>query len=306
MTTEKSIDIVGLGVNTLDLLTLVERFPETDHVQRALECTLQGGGPVATALAAAARLGAQTSMVDQLGADWRGDQIIEELRQWGVDPSLIQRIPGMTSSLASIWVRQGDGSRSIAYAPGSAPELTAEDVALIPVEAARIFHCNGRHESAMVAAASRAKARQTLVSFDGGAHRYRDSLRDFLALVDNAIVAWDFARKCTGMEAVHAAIDSVHERGPRIVAITRGREGSWISESGSVFHQPAYSMPSIVDTTGCGDVYHGAFLASLAQDCPIALCAARASAAAALNAGALGGRGHLPTLAEVEKRMQST
>jgi len=83
----------------------------------------------------------------------------------------------------------------------------------------------------------------------------------------------------------------VHGGGAPIVGITHGAEGSWfLAGEGEQFHQPAFPVEPVIDTTGCGNVFHGAFL-----------FAALASAAAACNAGTLGGRGHLPTISEVER-----
>lgn len=301
LTTEKSIDIAGLGVSTLDLLTLVEHFPDADHVQPALDSRLQGGGPVATALIAAARLGARTAMIDRIGDDWRGRQITEEFQHYGVDTTQLLRTEGASSSLASIWVRQKDGARSIAYAPGSAPELDTDELPMETIQSAKILHCNGRHWNALPRAAELARSSQTLVSLDGGASRFREPLRDYLGVVDIAIVAEDFAGKCTGKQDVESAAEALLELGPSLAIITSGVKGSYIrSRDQSGFHQPAFLRSDTVDTTGCGDVYHGVFLAGLAWNWPLERCAQLASAAAALNSTALGGRGHLAALPELE------
>jgi len=80
----KLLDVIGLGVSTLDVLSLVEAFPPGDGIQRAAAVAVQGGGPVATAIVTAARLGASTAMIDFLGDDWRGAKIMAEYRQAGV------------------------------------------------------------------------------------------------------------------------------------------------------------------------------------------------------------------------------
>jgi sulfofructose kinase len=88
--------------------------------------------------------------------------------------------------------------------------------------------------------------------------------------------------------------------GPRIVVVTDGTRGSWVlSQDGHAFHQPAYLLPEVVDTTGCGDSYHGAFLFGLLQGMGLQQTASFASAVAALNSQALGGRAGLPTLQRV-------
>jgi sugar/nucleoside kinase (ribokinase family) len=114
-----NFDVVGLGVSALDVVQLVERFPAQEGVQRALEMTVQGGGPVATALVTLARLGARTAMVDVLGNDWRGKLILEEFRREGVCTEHVRRAAGCDSALACVLARQGDGARSIVYHLGT-------------------------------------------------------------------------------------------------------------------------------------------------------------------------------------------
>ena len=135
----KDYDIVGLGVSTLDLLTIVEKFSFEDSVQKAIDAKFQGGGPVATALVAAAKLGAKVAMIDSLGDDFIGKSILEEFKRYGVITDRIQITPGKTSSIASVWIREGDGKRSIAYRPGNAPELTGDDISVEIIKKAKIF-----------------------------------------------------------------------------------------------------------------------------------------------------------------------
>ncbi len=115
------------------------------------------------------------------------------------------------------------------------------------------------------------------------------------------IVARDFAGKYAQTADVRRAAEALLREGPRLVAITDGVRGSWVcSQEGEFFHQPAYLLPDVVDTTGCGDSYHGAFLFGLLQGWDLRRTAALASAVAALNSQHLGGRGGLPTLAQAE------
>ena len=78
-------DVIGIGVSTLDIIHLVDRFPAGEEVQKSSASVLSGGGPVATAIVTLARLGARTAMLDSLGDDWRGDLIREEFSDEKVD-----------------------------------------------------------------------------------------------------------------------------------------------------------------------------------------------------------------------------
>jgi sugar/nucleoside kinase (ribokinase family) len=115
------------------------------------------------------------------------------------------------------------------------------------------------------------------------------------------IVARDFAEHYTQTADSQRTADALLNAGPRLVVITDGARGSWVrSRHGEAFHQPAFLSSRTVDTTGCGDSYHGAFLFGLLRGWELRRTAALASAVASLNSQALGGRGGLPTLAEAE------
>jgi sulfofructose kinase len=293
-------DVVGLGVSTLDLVMLVDQLPGAELVQRAHQSLLQSGGPVATALVALARLGSRAAMLDCLGDDWRAGLIRTEFEREGVLTCHLAIAKGCSSSVASILVRRSDGARAISYAPGDAPDYTPDQLPRDAIRTARILHLNGRHPEAALAAARFAKKHGVPVSFDGGAHRFREELRELIGLSDLCIVARQFARACTGAREPAEAAALLHGMGPQTVVITAGVEGSWVSQENGLVHQPAFLLEDALDTTGAGDAYHGGFLFALLQGQAPSQCARFASAVAALNTRGLGGRSALPTRAEVD------
>jgi sulfofructose kinase len=300
MESKAQFDAVGLGVSVVDVVTRVDHFPAQEEVQHASAVAVQGGGPVATAMVALARLGARVAMLDAVGNDWRGDLIRDEFQREGMCIDYLKRVAGCTSSIASILVRQRDGARSIVYAPGTAPQLSAADVPRDVITSARILHLNGRYWGACLQACQYARESNVQVSFDGGAHRYRPEMRRLVPLTDMCIVARDFAEHYTQETDVWKAAEKLLREGPGLVVITDGPRGSWVyARGGRSFHQPAYLLPQVVDTTGCGDSYHGAFLFGLLKGMDLEQTAALASAVAALNSQHLGGRSGLPTLEQV-------
>lgn len=298
----KLFDVVGLGVSTLDLVMVVDDFPAHEQVQRAESSLVQGGGPVATALVTLARLGCRTAMIDKLGDDWRGRLIAEEFEREGVSTDCLALAQGHTSSIASVLVRKRDAARTIVYSPGDAPELLPHEIPRQAISDARILHLNGRHLQACLAAARLAKELGVSVSFDGGAHRFSEPLRELIGLTDVCIVARQFAQAFSGTEDLEMAGRELLGAGPGVVAITAGSDGSWVFDAaGQSFRQPAFDMDSVVDTTGAGDAYHGAFLCGMLKNYDLERCARFASAVAALNTGKLGGRSALPSFAETQR-----
>ena len=293
-------DIVGIGVSTLDILTIVKEFPSEDSVQKAVDAKFQGGGPVATALVVAAKLGAKVAMIDSLGDDSVGQSILEEFNSYGVITEHIQITPGTTSSIASVWIRESDGQRAIAYRPGNVPELINNDISLEIIKKAKILHLNGRHLQTCLKACRLAKEHGVKISFDGGGGRYRDELDPLIPLIDICIVARDFAEKYAKTTNIQNAAQYFLDQGAELVVITDGDRGSYIfSRQAENFHQPAFQLDKVIDTTGCGDVYHGVFLFCLLSGFTLKESAQRATAAAAINAQRIGGRGNLSTMSEI-------
>ena len=165
------------------------------------------------------------------------------------------------------------------------------------IRGASVLHLNGRHWDACKSAAHVARQQQVQVSFDGGAHRYRPEMDELLPLVDICIVALEFAQRFSHETQPKRAARALLHTGPGLVVITDGIRGSYIFPHGEAgFHQPAFKMPQVVDTTGCGDAYHGAFLFGLNRKMTLQQSAALASAVAALNTRDVGGRTALPDL----------
>ncbi len=300
------LDVIGLGASTIDILSLVDHLPAEDENLRALDISIQGGGPVATAMVTLARLGARTAMTDALGEDWRGALIREEFQREGVSVEYLKSMKDSTSPVSCILVKKEDGARSIVWAPGTAADLLPVDLPASAIGSARMLHVNGRHWEACMRAVRIAREAGTQVSFDGGAGRYRPELDKLLPSTDICIVARDFAEKYTRQTNIDKAAEMLLMAGPGLVVITAGTKGSWVhARDGQSFHQPAYLMPAVVDTTGCGDSYHGGFLFGLLKGMDLERTASFASAVAAINTQQLGGRRGLPTFEQVEAFLAS-
>jgi sugar/nucleoside kinase (ribokinase family) len=278
---DKQIDVVGLGASTIDVLTLVEHFPKGREVQQALSTVIQGGGPVATALVAVSRLGGRTAMIDSIGDDWAGDLVLRDFQHEGVGTEAIETHLGQSTSISNILVSAADGARAIMFVPGSTPEPALSESQKRAIQSARILHINGRYEKTCMQAIE---------------------MRTLVPLTDICIVAKDFAEKYTGEHEASKSTKLLLKQGPGIAVVTDGVNGSWVcTKDGLSFHQPAFLFPKTVDTTGCGDSYHGAFLFGLLKGFSIEKTAALASAVAAMNSQQLGGRSGITKLDEIIK-----
>ncbi|WP_149496696.1 carbohydrate kinase family protein [Roseiconus lacunae] len=305
------VDIVGIGVSVWDSICLLESFPQRGAVVRA-ERFVQGiGGGITVAMAMASRLGASVALIDALGDDAVGNQIRETLRSESVETRWLQTIVGKTSSTASIWSETQEAERTIVFLPG-----TACDQIMIPndlsdcIKGTKLLHLNGRHLAVCKQAVEIARQHGVLVSFDGGAFRYREETLPLLRAADIVIVARQYAESHytamtgksaenhTGSELVRFLHDDLD---CQIAAVTHGSRGSDFAVRGKInreavsgvapayFFQSAINVDQAVDTTGCGDTFHGAFLAGIAAGGSIQACARLAAEVAGANARGIGG-----------------
>ena len=330
---QKNIDIVGIGASTLDRFIVVDHYPTGREVQQVVSSTTDGGGPVATALAVAGKYGARTAMIDSIGDDMVGRHILDDFEKYNVNTNAIQVEGGTNSGVATILVKQSTGERAVFFERSTATEPHFLEVHKQLIEAAYILHINGRHRQLMRSAMAVAKEAGTIISLDGGAQRYDEDMKPITEDSHIVIVARDYAEKHTGTTDLEKACRIIHDRGALIAGVTDGANGSYfVWPDGTAYRCEPFPQKSIVDTTGAGDSFHGAFLANLVhtinhmkgQDTTsttkhdrasihavelLKACAHSdlekaaifASAVASLNTQGIGGRSPLPTLKSVQE-----
>ena len=284
------LNVIGIGAATLDRFLIVSEFPQNEGVTQAFQTSEQGGGPVATALCTLSSLGIHTVLLDTQSDDAIGKSIFVDLERFGVCTQQIRVRPNYHSAHASILVRKSDGARHITYMPATCPELSPEEIEPALFQQTSLLHVNGRHETAARHAITLAKKADVCVSFDGGAGRFRESIRDLVLASDLRIVAKDFAFKFAGTDDLQTSAAKLLADSPQLLVITDGTRGSHVWAQGETFHQPAFEANPTVDTTGCGDVFHGAFLFGWLQKWPLREMATFAAKLAAETAQGLGGR----------------
>ncbi len=301
-----SIQLVCLGRSTVDLLNLVDHFPTGDDLIRVKDSSIQGGGPVATAAAAASRLGLRCAILDCIGDDWRAKIIREEFVKQNVCTDYLQTEPGCISTQSVLLVESNSGKRAIINARGNTPppKITPEVITLL--ESCAILHVTGTYPEIVRKAISIVHQAGGKVSFDGGAGLFREEDREIIKEVDWCICAEEYANRFTGSNDLKSMFTSIAEMGPEIVGITSGAAGSdWRQSDGQIFHQKAFPVSKVIDTTGCGDSFHGGFIYGMLNGCTVQEAAELASAVAAINAQTLGGRAGLPGIKMVRQFIQS-
>ena len=292
--------VVGVGQCAYDIVGSLDNYPQVDQKIELSEVSLQGGGPVATALVTLARLEVETAICSRIGDDLFGDRIRDGLFAEDVDCSALYVDQNGTSQLAFIVV-DAEGKRTIFWHRGTALPLTATEIDSELIKGAEVLHLDGLHFEAAYAAANLAREHGVTTVLDGGT--LREQTGKLLPLIDHPVVSEKFARQFCADASYVTVLDRLLEYGAAAATVTCGVQGSWTRErGGEAFHQPAFIV-NVIDTTGCGDVFHGGYIYGLLQGMSIRETVRFAAACAALKAQSPGGRIGIPQLCEVEEML---
>lgn len=298
-----ALDIVGLGLATLDVLMRLGDMPTWEEPRSLTDFGLDGGGPAGTACVAAARLGARVGFIGTVGNDIVGELKTRFLADYGVDLSRLVQLDGPERQVVGVYVHEGDGER--VFAPLEGLRTAALPLAALDrdyVAAARFLHLDGFYPDCARQAADWIHEAGGQVCLDGRRTddpTLPDTMRELLAHVDILICGAGFCRALTGEDDIWTAGPAAREYGPQVVVETRGEAGSFSFAAGEAFHTPAFDV-KVLDTTGAGDVFHGAYLVGLLHGWDLGQTARFATATSALKCTKLGGRRGIPDFAEVQ------
>jgi sulfofructose kinase len=301
-----SFDILGLGCSAVDDLLYVDSFPAVDQKIVVNRRERQCGGLTATALVAAARLGARCAYAGVLGNDDLSQFVERTLIREGIDATHVTRDPEFRAIHSIIIVGQDTGSRNIfpylKDAKGFGDHAPPADL----IRAAKAIFIDHVDAEGMIRAATIARDANVPVVADLESNR-SPAFGKLLDLVDHLIVSRDFALKLTGAPDPASAAQKLWSHDRRAIVVTCGTDGCWYvddSTDHTARHIPAYKVETI-DTTGCGDVFHGAYTAALVQSQPMEFRLRLASATAAIKATHPGGQSGIPRRDEIETFLRS-
>ena len=296
---KKQFDVLGLGACAVDFLGIVPSYPRPDTKNKMIRFIRQGGGPVATALVALSRLGAKVGFLGKLGKDELSRSVIEEFKKEGIDTSGIIIEKGAGPYFAFISVDKDSGHRTIWWTDQMVKRFKRKDLSKDFITSAKILHLDEYDLEAAIIASRWARDAGMKVVLDAETST-KKNLLPIIKLIDYLVIPEEFALGFTGLKSLEEAGSSLLELGPKAIIITRGINGSLGLTREKLFYKKAFKV-KVVDTTGCGDVFHGAFVYGLLKDWPLELITEFASACAALKCRGLGGRSASPTLSEVKQ-----
>jgi sugar/nucleoside kinase (ribokinase family) len=294
-------DVVGFGLNAVDHLCFVPQFPDQGAKPRVSRFMRTPGGQAASAMVFCSRMGLSTKYVGKVGGGEIGRFSLDSIESEGVDVTDVVAVSGVTNQLAMIIVDERNGERTILWHRPAELETRPEELTSAKVASGRILLIDGHDTAGAARAADLAHENGVLVVLD--AESVKEGTAEVVARTDVLLAAREFPRRFTNEPNLDIAFDKLRDAGPRVVGMTLGPLGSLVmGADGSVTSSPAYDV-DIVDTTGAGDTFHGAFLYALLQGWTAERALDFSNAAAALCCAAPGARGGASGLADVEELM---
>ena len=298
---DRPFDAVALGLNAIDLIVEVPRFPERNAKTELQSLRKTAGGQAATAMVTVARLGGRARYLGKFGDDDHGVISRSTLEAEGIDVSRAHTVEGTPNQFAVVLVESPTGTRTIVWRRDEALENQPEEIAETDIASARVLLLDGHDLPACLRAADLARTAGAPVVLD--AERIFPQTEELLTRTDVVLAAEAFPAAFTGRTDPLEALETILALGPRVAGMTRGARGALLLTPEGPLEHPGFPVEA-VDTTGAGDVFHGAFAFALARGWPLGRTLSFSNACAALNCTRLGGRDGIPDLDTVEAFLQ--
>jgi sulfofructose kinase len=294
-------DVVGVGLNATDTLLIVPHFPAYAGKVPFEEEMLSPGGQVASAMVACARLGLRTKYIGAVGDDERGRIQMESLLGTGINLDHVQLRGNCPNQSAYIIIDRSTGERTVLWRRADCLRIDPEQITPDQITCARLLHIDGHDTEAVARAAAVARAHGIPVTVD--VDTIYHGFDKVLPNIDYLVASSEFPAAWTGVNDPFLALETIQkEYGMKVAAMTLGAHGALARMGGRYYYSPAFVV-NCLDTTGAGDVFHGAFCYAVLQGMAIEDALDFSNAMAALNCTALGARGGIRGLAETRALM---
>lgn len=292
----RPFDVVGFGVNALDLIAIISGYPQPDTKVQFQEFDVQGGGVVATAVAACARLGLRTRYIGKVGTDFWGRASLRTLSKEGIDVRHVIKAKGSPGHVSLVLADKHSGARTLFFRRPPAYAIRPDELNREALTAGRLLHVDGIDAAAALQAVTWAREAGMVVTMDG--ERIVEGIEKVWPLADLLVCNPRFVRATTGHAAVEDGLREMADRGPSRLAVTLAEKGVLGFENGQWVRVKGFRVEP-VDTNGAGDVFHGACAFGALRGWPFEWVLTFANAVAAMKCRFLGGRRGIPRLPEV-------
>jgi sulfofructose kinase len=289
-------DVVGVGINATDTIIRLPHFPTIDSKVELTSADVRPGGQVASAIVACRRWGLSARYVGKIGDDSAGELQIAEMKREHLHAHWIV-VPGSMSQSSFILVDELSGERTVLWKRDPKIALLPDDLKREWISGSRALIVDG-HDTEAAARAAR-WAREENIPVVGDFDNRYPGVEALLEYVDFIITSKDFPERLTGEKNLLKSLPMIfREFKCRLTAATFGRLGVLAWDGTRFLLCPGFRVQA-TDTTGAGDIFHGAFLYGLLSDWKLEETLEFSCAAAALNCTGPGARGRIATLDEI-------
>ena len=293
MKDSESFDVAGFGITTLDYICIVDRLANYKKNETIKDVKIFGGGVVSTALAALNRLGGSSSLITLLGDDWVGKEVLKGLKEENIDCSAVESRKDLQTTFSFIQVSSKQGKRAISYYPGSGGNLKLNKKAKDIIKKCKILIIDGMLPYENLEAAKFARKNGIKVMLD--CNILDIGTKQLLPYVDYLITSESFLYDYSKTRDVKKALKKIKDDyNPEVLITTLGRKGSVTLMDNNEMKQVKIFDVKVKDTTGCGDVYHGAFLFGLLRKWNIIDIMIFSTAVSSIKSMHYGGRPGIP------------
>jgi sugar/nucleoside kinase (ribokinase family) len=297
------MSVLSVGYCTIDHYGVVDRFLDPGLEREMSTFSVQGGGAAATSTVVLGRWGVETRFCGAVGDDARADTIDATLADEGIDTSPLVRQSDAVSQFAFTILEESSGDKQRLYTRGSVEPLDATEADALEVEAHDLLLVDGLEPALQTELARRAtRADIPVLLHASGMDPEAEELVEY---ADYLIASERFATRFTGLGELDSLCRALLERETRAVVVTLGRDGvvgAW--NDGIQCRTEAYEV-DVVDTSGAGDVFAGAFAYGMYDDRPIEQTVRLANVAGALSCRGIGPRSAIPTWDELRTHLDS-
>lgn len=294
--------ILGLGGVSIDLIGTVARIPDWDEVEYIAEHQKQQGGMVATAMAAVSRLGGNAEFIGGIGQDELGMYALQCFQKSEIHTERVKCFPEQSTAFTFVIVDEHSGKKAFFHYKGvqNNAELGIQDIDFTGVQ---FLHLDGFWFDTALRTARHAKEQGITITLDISPNNNNPQITELFQVADYIIPSYIFARRFTGEHDPFRAAQHFLQYGAKAIILTQGEEGCFVQTQEEAYHLPAFTVP-VIDTTGAGDTFHGAFLVGLSKEYELRQTVIFASAVAALKCTKLGGQAGIPTFKETLRFLQ--
>ncbi|KAM4588618.1 ketohexokinase [Odontesthes bonariensis] len=270
---EEQKKVLCVGLVCLDIINVVDKYPEEDSDSRCLSQRWQRGGNASNSCTVLSLLGASCAFMGSLAAGPVADFIVEDFQKFGIDMSLVSEHAQCTSPASVVISNIRTGSRTILHTNRDLPDVTAEDFSRVDLHQFQWIHWEGRNVDEQVKMIQQVKMynsklpQQQRITISVEIEKTRQPLYQLFPYGDVVFVSKDVARHF-GFQSAEAALKGLYNRvkkGAILICAWAEKGADALGPDGLHIHSDAFPPESLVDTLGAGDTFNAGVIYTLSN-----------------------------------------